>query len=185
MAATRAEAHVAWRGMTMGAGMIREEPSRLTLPILFGPSSGTISTAASNGIVASVAGPLYKAISFDVQAVRWDAAQYYRPQLSVRSEVALRTNWLKQFPKGQFSINARFMHEVRDPVPFAWTTAGAKTARIAQSYQLLTGLLELRIQNATLFYQYRNMTGTDYEQIPGILMPPAVQMYGVRWEFSN
>ncbi len=185
MAASRAEAHVAWRGITMGAGMIHEEPNRLTLPILFGPSRGMISAVASNGIVASLSGPLYKAITVDVQAVRWDAAQYFRPQLSVRSEVALRTNWLEQFPKGQFSINARVMHEVRDPVPFAWTAAGAETARIAQSYQLLTGLLELRIQNATLFYQYRNMTGTDYEQIPGILMPPAVQMYGVRWEFSN
>lgn len=185
MAATRAETHMVWRGLTFGAGVIHEEPTQLTLPVLFGPSAGRIAAVASNGVLASVTGPLYKAITVDVQAVRWDAAQYFRPQLSVRSEVALRTNWLKQFPKGQFSINARFMHEVRDPVPFAWTAAGAETSRIAQSYQLLTGLLELRIQNATLFYQYRNMTGTDYEQIPGILMPPAVQMYGVRWEFSN
>ena len=43
---------------------------------------------------------------------------------------------------------------------------------------MLTGLLEIRIQSATLFYQYRNLTGAAYEQIPGLTMPPAVQMYG-------
>ena len=57
--------------------------------------------------------------------------------------------------------------------------------RITERANVVTGLLELRIQRATLFYQYRNLTGGAYEQIRGITMPPAVQTYGVRWEFWN
>ena len=77
------------------------------------------------------------------------------------------------------------MHEIRDPVPFYWTTNGTAAQRVANDAQLVTGLLEIRLQSATIFYQYRNLTGRAYEQIPGLTMPPAVQMYGMRWEFWN
>jgi hypothetical protein len=46
-------------------------------------------------------------------------------------------------------------------------------------------LLEIRIQRATLFYQFRNVYGGQYAQIPGVPMPPPFQTYGVRWEWFN
>jgi hypothetical protein len=57
--------------------------------------------------------------------------------------------------------------------------------KVTERAQVVSALLELRLQQGTLFYQYRNLTGGDYEQIPGITMPPAVQVYGIRWEFWN
>jgi hypothetical protein len=63
-----------------------------------------------------------------------------------------------------------------DEDPAKWITEPAIVA---------TGLLEIRIQRGTLFYQYRNLTGGQYEQIRGITMPPAVQLYGMRWQFFN
>jgi hypothetical protein len=77
---------------------------------------------------------------------------------------------------------------LRDGAPFFYGTAtgsGTPDVRITERANVVTGLLELRLQSATLFYQYRNLTGGAYEQIRGITMPPAVQMYGVRWEFWN
>jgi hypothetical protein len=106
----------------------------------------------------------------------------------VRTELALISDWRRRFPKGQFSINLRLWHDVRGGIPFFYGAeegTGTPVVRITEEAQVITGLLELRIQQATLFYQYRNLTGGSYEQIRGITMPPAVQMYGVRWEFWN
>jgi hypothetical protein len=78
------------------------------------------------------------------------------------------------------------MYDRRGGVPFYYGVENdAPDVRVTEPAQVATGLLELRIQRATLFYQYRNLTGGQYEQIRGITMPPAVQMYGVRWEFWN
>jgi hypothetical protein len=109
--------------------------------------------------------------------------------LHTRTELALISNWLRKFPKGEFGIDARIIHELRAPVPFLLgadtSEAGGPSVRLARRSSLTTGQLQLRIQRASLFYIYRNLAGTSYEQIPGLTMPPAVQMYGVRWEFFN
>ena len=108
--------------------------------------------------------------------------------MHVRTELALISEWRRRFPRGEFSINARVWHDLRYGVPFFYgAVVGGSTAdvRITERAQVVTGLLELRIQRATLFYQYRNLTGGAYEQIRGVTMPPAVQIYGVRWEFWN
>jgi hypothetical protein len=34
-------------------------------------------------------------------------------------------------------------------------------------------------------WDYRNMTGTNYETFPGYLMPRIASIYGIRWEFWN
>jgi len=99
----------------------------------------------------------------------------------------LVTNWLRKFPRGEFSFNARGVHELRDPVSllFDATDASAVVVRTTLRAQVVTGVIEIRIQRATLFYQIRNLTGAVSEQIPGIALPQAVQVYGVRWEFWN
>ncbi len=182
---SRAEAAVRYRRLWLGGGVIREGEVEYASPVLLGAPNARLPMSATTGVMGIAHGMLYKDVALDVQAIHWDAAQYSRPRLSVRTEVALVSSWLSRFPKGQFSINARVSHELRDPVPFFWTEGKTQIQRTTESSQLVTGLLEIRIQSATIFYQYRNITGRAYEQIPGLTMPPAVQMYGMRWEFWN
>lgn len=185
LSSTRVEGALRVFGLWIGGGVLHEGAARYASPELLGGPNAIVPTVATNGFVVSGRGPLYKDLFIDVQAIRWDVPQYSRPRMSIRTELALVSNWLSHFPKGQFGFNARVIHELRDPVPFYWTTAAGATQRVAKDAQVVTGLLEIRIQSATIFYQYRNMTGRAYEQIPGLTMPPAVQMYGVRWEFWN
>ncbi len=182
---SRAEALLRVKGLWLGGGVVREGITTVDAPVLFGAPIAMTNATASTGVLGSAHGRLFKAVQLDVQAIHWDAAQFYRPRLDVRSELSVTTNWLSRFPKGEFGFNLRVIHESRDPVPFLWPATSATEQRVAEMSQVVTGLLEIRIQSATLFYQYRNLTGQAYEQIPGLTMPPAVQMYGVRWEFWN
>lgn len=184
----RAEAALKVGRLWLGGGVIRDNANRFDSPEILGTPAALLSSVDAQGVLVSAAGRLYKDVRLDVQAIRWDGSQYNRPQLHVRTEIALISDWRRKFPRGEFSINARIWHELRGGVPFFYgTAAGSSTPdiRITERANVVTGLLELRIQRATLFYQYRNLTGGAYEQIRGITMPPAVQMYGVRWEFWN
>lgn len=183
---TRAEAAVQLFGRWFSGGILRHGESAMRSPTLIGTEFERLSVPASLGVVARASGSIVGDLTFNVNFVRWDRAAYYRPQTHLRTEIRLASNWLRRFPSGQFGIDAKITHELRDPVPFYYGSgeSGAMT-RFTPRTQLLHGGLEIRIQQASLFYQYRNLTGITYEQVPGILMPPAVQVYGVRWEFWN
>ncbi len=183
----RAEAALRLKRLWIGGGLISDAASSFQSPVILGAPDAFLSANAAQGVLVSATGRLYKDLRLDVQAIRWDASQFGRPQTHVRTELALISDWRRKFPRGEFSINARIWHEMRGGVPFLVGTGSGENAEagITEKAQVMTGLLELRIQRATLFYQYRNLTGGAYEQIRGITMPPAVQMYGVRWEFWN
>lgn len=182
----RAEAAVRLRNLWLGGGVLRDAARRYANPVLIGVPAAVLEGPAAQGLLVSAHGRLYKDVHLDVQALRWDGAQFSRPQTQLRVELALISEWRRRFPKGEFSINARLMYDRRGGVPFYYGVENdAPDVRVTEPAQVATGLLELRIQRATLFYQYRNLTGGQYEQIRGITMPPAVQMYGVRWEFWN
>ncbi len=185
LSSTRVEGAVRFRGLWLGGGLLHDGATRYATPVLWGSPAAIVPTVATNGFSISGRGKLYKDVSIDVQAIRWDVPQYSRPRMAIRTELALVSNWLTRFPKGEFSIVTRIIHDYRDPVPFYYAESTGATQRVALDAQVVTGLLEIRIQSASIFYQYRNMTGRAYEQIPGITMPPVVQMYGVRWEFWN
>ena len=184
---TRAEGAVRLVGLWFGGGVVREGSTVFNSPSLFAVASVQLPANAATGVLGSIRGPLYKDVSLDLQAIKWNGSQYGRPQVHVRTELSMVSSWLSKFPKGQFGINARFIYEQRDPVPFYFgvDTKGLQDVRTTQASQVLTGMLQIRIQRASIFYQYRNLTGGDYEHVPGLTMPPAVQMYGVRWEFAN
>ncbi len=184
---TRAEAGVRLGRMLFGGGIIREDTIAYLSPVLLAASGSTLNAGPSTGFMGSVHGRLYKDLHLDVQGIRWNSAQFGRPQLNVRTELALISDWRSRFPKGEFSFNARLTYDRRGAVPFFYGLKADKSADIRSTVQanVVSGLVEIRIQRATLFYVYRNLTGGDYEQIPGLTMPPAVQMYGMRWEFFN
>jgi hypothetical protein len=184
--ASRAEGAVRLGQLWVGGGLVREDATQFDNLILVGAPARTLANAASTGVLVSTRGRLYKELRLDVQAIRWDKAQFTTPQTHVRVELALISDWLSRFPKGEFSINTRLIYDRRGGVPFFYGEGDeGLDLRVTEPAQVVTGMLELRIQRAILFYQYRNLTGGQYEQIRGITMPSAVQMYGVRWEFWN
>jgi len=181
----RAEAAVRFKGLWLGGGVLRDDATVYgTLPML-GGQAFPLGANAATGVMASVHGRLYKDLRLDVQAISWDAAQYNRAKTHIRTELALVSEWRRRFPKGQFGFNARLILDSRSRVPFYYGPDEEATKWITEPAVVATGLLEIRIEQGTLFYQYRNLTGGQYEQIRGITMPPAVQMYGVRWQFFN
>ncbi len=184
---TLAEASVRLAGRWLGAGVLRHGESVAASPIMLGAQPADLIVPASTAATFSIRGPIYRALAIDVQGMRFNQTALARPQMRVYTELRLATNWLSRFPRGQFSIDARIRHEWRDPVAFYYgvDTETTPIVRSTESTQLMHGVLEIRIQQATLFYQFRNLTGASYSQIPGIVMPPAVQVYGVRWEFWN
>jgi len=181
----RAELALRLGRLWFGGGVVQDGATEYGTPAIIGAGSTLTPTVATTGLLGSVSGALYKDLRLETQVIRWDVAQFSRPRMSVRNELALVSSWPSRFPKGEFTINARVIHEVRDPVPFYWLTTDGATQRVANDAQVVTAQLEIRIQSASIFYQYRNLTGRAYEQIPGLTMPPAVQIYGVRWEFWN
>ena len=50
---------------------------------------------------------------------------------------------------------------------------------------MLSSQLEIRIVDATVFWQFRNALGVRYSQVPGLEMPRPISLYGVRWSFRN
>lgn len=181
----RGEAAIRYKGLWLGGGVLRDAGTSYGTIPLVGAPPGVIASNPATGITASVHGRLYKDLVLDVQAISWDAAQYNRPKTQFRTELAVVSQWLRKFPKGQFGFNARLILDSRSGVPFYYGPDEDPAKWNTEPAMVATGLLEIRILRGTLFYQYRNLSGGQYEQIRGITMPPAVQLYGVRWEFSN
>lgn len=186
VSARRAELMVRHRALWVGGGVVRVGRDVMGGLGMLAADPEQLETEASTGLLFAAHGRVYKDLRLEVQGTRWNTPQFARSRTQVRAELALVSDWRSQFPKGEFSVNARLAYDLRDPVPFYYGRSGADiVARVTERAQVVTALLELRLQRGTLFYQYRNLTGGDYEQIPGITMPPAVQLYGIRWEFWN
>ena len=45
--------------------------------------------------------------------------------------------------------------------------------------------MPIRVLSAVVSYQFRNLLGERYTQVPGFAAPRQTQFYGVRWEFWN
>ena len=185
---TRVEGGVSWRDKWLTVGAIRQSTFLQKPPTLVtGSSTSRFFAEASTGLTFGAHGKIYRDIGLDLQGVRWDNAIFYRPQFSTRTDVALVTNWLSRFPRGEFGVNLHVIHELRDPIPFSYTneTNKQQVAVTSLRAQIYTTLFEIRIQRAVIFYHFHNMSGQRYELLPGIVMPRQVQMYGVRWDFWN
>jgi hypothetical protein len=125
---------------------------------------------------------VWKAIYADVFAFRWERQGFYRPQMQVRSEVFLRTRWLKKFPSGQFGALISVRHDYRDGISFPRSTGPL----IALSSHELNSLLEIRLVDAVLFWRQRYSIGQrGNELVPGYGLPRQATLYGVRWDFWN
>jgi hypothetical protein len=59
------------------------------------------------------------------------------------------------------------------------------TVTTMPGYRTISSLLEIRILNATVSWQFRNLLGERYSQVPGYVMPRQTNFYGVRWAFLD
>jgi hypothetical protein len=136
----------------------------------------------ATGETFAVRGPLLGALSIDMNGIVWNRGDFYRPKYQTHTQLSFATNWLSRFPSGQFGLRAAVIHDYRAATAFPTTSP---TPLSVDAASVLSTLLEIRIQNAVASWQFRNATGTTYQQVPGFRALGPVQYYGVRWEFSN
>jgi hypothetical protein len=138
--------------------------------------------ATHRGTFATLRGPVWKAFGLNVVATKWDSVAYL-PIYNVRGEINASTSWLSKFPSGNFHVLASVALDYRSSVTFP--IVGRANPQRSDQYRSVSTLFELRLYDAVLSWQYRNVMGAIYNVIPGFVAPRAVNFYGVRWEFFN
>jgi hypothetical protein len=170
-------------------GILHRDSIRLTPAAAFdtlfiGPQESK-ATAAT----AAIRGQLWRWIQTDVSAIRWtDTLGFYRPRYQTRSELFVRTNLLERFPTNDFGLMFSVVHEYRSGVRFPVrdsTAARGFTVVNSPGYRTISTLLEIRVLSATVSWQFRNLLGERYSQVPVFIMPRQTNFYGVRWDFFN
>lgn len=180
--AARAEAAIRVRDLWFTGGLATIDSQRISPPIVFDSTFIGVEAGPSTALFGMVRGRFWRAIYVDVFAWRWQEQAFYRPQLQARSEVYLRTRWLRKFPSGAFGILLSARHEYRDGVSFPRATGPL----VSRSSHEFTSLLEIRIVDAILFWRQRYGLGQQLnELVPGYLFPRQTTLYGVRWDFWN
>lgn len=178
----RAEAGVRLRHLWISGGLLRRDPVLLDAPTIFRGGTRALVDTATTAYFASVRGRVWKALYMDVQGVQWsDTGSFYRPKYQTRSELYVSTSLLRRFPSGNFHLLASGIHEYRSSS--LWPHVGG-TSRVP-GYRVLSSLLQVRILRAELFWNFRNVLGEQYAQVPGYRLPRLTNIYGVRWEFWN
>ena len=178
----RVESALRAAGLWFGGGIMARDAALLRAPGTFARPYVPVTEPAATGAFATIRGPVWGLVQVDLLGESWqDARGAYRPQYSTRADVFIRSNFLGRFPTGNFGLYALMRHEYRSGTYFP-TASGFEQAA---GHRILTGLLEIRILDATVTYQFRNLVGTRFELVPGYQMPRQAQFYGVRWTFWN
>ena len=178
----RAEAGIRIRDVWLSGGALRREAVLLEAPRIFRSETQIRSDPELQGLFATVRGRLWKALYADVQAMQWsDTGWYYRPKYQTRSELYISTSLLDRFPRKNFHFLASAVHEYRSSS--LWPDSAA-TLRVP-GYRTVSTLIQFRILQAEVFWNFRNILAERYAQIPGYRLPRLSNIYGVRWEFWN
>jgi hypothetical protein len=172
-------------------GVLQRDSVRVTPPALFDTLFIPVHEPKATALTAAIRGQLWRFIQTDVSALRWnDTTGFYRPRYQTRSEIFVRTNLHDRFPTNDFGLMFSVIHEYRSGTryPLAKDTLSfipRDTLITVPGYRTIGLLLEIRILSATISWQFRNMLGERYTQVPFFLMPRQTNFYGVRWEFFN
>ena len=179
---SRAEGGIRVFDVWMSGGILTREATPLKAPRIFSRDFRDTADVAAQAVYATIRGRVWKAVYVDLQGVQWsDTGSLYRPRYQTRSEVYVSTSLLDKIPSGNFHLLASAVHEYRSST--VWPTS-ADPIRVA-GYRTVSTLLQVRIVSAELFWNFRNILGERYEQIPGYGLPRLTNIYGVRWEFWN
>ena len=179
----RSEAGLRLRGLWFVGGIVRRDSVRLTGPRLFDTTFAATPSATATGVSAAIRGRLWGPFYANVFGIRWsDSAGLYRPQYQTRSELYVSTNLIERFPSGNFGLLGSIVHEYRSATRFPIATGGLDRTG---GYRTYSTLLEIRIADAVISWQFRNFLGERYSQVPGFSAPRQTNFYGVRWQFWN
>ena len=184
----RAEAGIRVHNLWFVGGVLQRDSVRLTPPGGFDTVFATIHEPKATGATAAIRGQLWRVVQADVWAVRWnDTTGFYRPRYQTRSELFVRTNLLNRFPSGDFGLSFSAIHEYRSGMNWPVRQVGGDNIAIVTvpGYRTISTLLEIRILSATVSWQFRNLLGERYTQVPGLAMPRQTNFYGVRWSFFD
>ena len=132
------------------------------------------------GRYATVRGPLWKIFNGDLTATDWGSAGPYRPRYEVHGELSLATEWLKRFPRHTFAIRMWGGWDYRSD-----TSSRRRSGRRYARRGSFSAGLEIRVLQATIFWEDLNLNGFPYDVVPSFLMPRQINVYGVRWAFWN
>jgi hypothetical protein len=178
----RGEVGLRVRQVWLTGGVVRLDSIHVTAPTVFDSTFVATDEGRTMALFGSVRGRVWRAIHADVFAFRWERQGFYRPQVQVRSDVYVRTRWLKKFPSGQFGVLLSVRHDYRDGIAFQSATGPS----IARRSHELNSLLEIRLVDAVLFWRQRYTIGQrPNEFVPGYTVPRQTTLYGVRWDFWN
>ena len=182
----RGEVAVRLRGVWLQAGAVVRDSTVLRPPGLFDRATPVTAEGRAVGTTVQVVGPLFKEFSVHVSGVRWTDAGLYRPQTEVRSELAWRYHWQGPTRSGGFRFLLAGQAEYRTEafVPYLETDGTVSVLPTFPTTPL--GLrAEFTLRDATISVQVRNLLAQRYSTVPGLLMPGALTIYGVRWSFWN
>jgi hypothetical protein len=179
--AARLEAAIKLINPWLIGGFITRDTAVLAGPVMFDTAYKQVRTGMRQGLYAGLRGRIYKDLNADVIVMRWDSAGFYQPRYQSRSEVNVTTNWLSRFPSGNFGLKVALVHDYRSKVMFP--VPGGN--RFTPESNVMSGLVEIRIQRGILSYQIRNIAGENYQLVPDFFMPRTINIYGIRWEFWN
>jgi hypothetical protein len=163
-------------------GALTVDSMHVPPPIIFDSTLVSNDEGQSRALFGGVRGRVWRAVHADIFAFRWKRQGFYRPLMQVRSEVYVRTRWLKKFPSGQFGALLSVRHDYRDGVSFPTATGPLR----ALSSHEISSLVEIRLVDAVLFWRQRYTIGQRAtELVPGYTLPRQTTLYGVRWDFWN
>ena len=170
------------RAAWLSVGSVRRDASALIAPVIFDTGFRAVTDGDATAQFATIRGKFWKDVGLDVSAFKWKTEGAYRPEYSTRSKLYINTSWPSRFPSGNLNIHAALTHEYRTRALFP---ADEDETLFSSQYRTLGFILEVRLLQATLSYQFRNVLNEQYEQVPGYNAVRAVQFYGVRWNFFN
>jgi hypothetical protein len=180
--AARGEVGVRLGRMWATAGLMTRDTASLPAPVVFDKNFQPALQGRTTGTFATLRGRFWQDVGLDAWAIRHGDAGIYRPQYQSHSRLYFDSGLLRRFPSGNLNILAAITHEYRSYAFFP--TSETELLRSSQ-YRTWGLLLEIRLLNATLTYQFRNFLLSDYTQVPGFRMPRPVNFYGIRWNFYD
>lgn len=179
--ALRGEAAVRIGRLWIGGGLMTRDTDRVQGLSVYDTTFLPAAVGRVTGRYMTLHGVIWKIFSTRVTATDWGTPGPYRPQYQAHGELSLATEWLKRFPRHTFGIRAWGGLDYRSPTPFP-TTVGTIQTQVQES---LSAGLEIRVLQATAFWNIQNMNGWPYDLVPNYLMPRTLNIYGVRWAFWN
>lgn len=162
-------------------GLINFDTTLRAAATAYNPAFAPGLVGRSTGVTASLRGPIWKGIGIDSWITHWSNPALNQPRYASRSELNYSNSFLNRFPTGNFALKAAASMEYRGRLIFP--TSGNPIG--VGSERTINALIEIRILRAVITYQERNILARQYAVVPGFLMPRALSIYGVRWEFWN